>query len=121
MLLILLLRYPDNFQEIIDLGTGDPRFAETTALHGAVISRPRPPRSYERHWPRKAWPAAEHEPTRTSTAVGTPTPRPGLQRIVPQRSLQIANTTLADCRLAKSVLPSGLKQAPAHSLPSCPG
>jgi ankyrin repeat protein len=32
-----LLRYPDNFQDIIDLGTGDPRFAEMTALHGAVI------------------------------------------------------------------------------------
>jgi len=32
-----LLRYPDNFQELIDLGMGDPRFAETTALHGAVI------------------------------------------------------------------------------------
>lgn len=32
-----LLRYPDNFQELLNLGTGDPRFAETTALHGAVI------------------------------------------------------------------------------------
>jgi ankyrin repeat protein len=32
-----LLRYPDNFQELVDLGTGDPRFAEMTALHGAVI------------------------------------------------------------------------------------
>ena len=32
-----LLRYPDNFQELQDLGTGDPRFAEMTALHGAVI------------------------------------------------------------------------------------
>jgi ankyrin repeat protein len=32
-----LLRYPDNFQDLIDLGMGDPRFAETTALHGAVI------------------------------------------------------------------------------------
>ena len=32
-----LLRYPDNFQELLDLGTGDPRFAEMTALHGAVI------------------------------------------------------------------------------------
>ena len=31
-----LLRYPDNFQELLDLGTGDPRFAEMTALHGAV-------------------------------------------------------------------------------------
>ena len=32
-----LLRYPDNFQELLDTGTGDPRFAEMTALHGAVI------------------------------------------------------------------------------------
>jgi ankyrin repeat protein len=32
-----LLRYPDNFQELVDLGTGDPRFADMTALHGAVI------------------------------------------------------------------------------------
>ncbi len=32
-----LLRYPDNFQELTDLGMGDPRFAEMTALHGAVI------------------------------------------------------------------------------------
>jgi ankyrin repeat protein len=32
-----LLRYPDNFQDLIDLGMGDPRFAEMTALHGAVI------------------------------------------------------------------------------------
>ena len=32
-----LLRYPDNFQALVDLGTGDPRFAEMTALHGAVI------------------------------------------------------------------------------------
>ncbi len=32
-----LLKYPDNFQELIDLGMGDPRFAEMTALHGAVI------------------------------------------------------------------------------------
>jgi ankyrin repeat protein len=32
-----LLRYPDNFQELQDLGTGDPRFADMTALHGAVI------------------------------------------------------------------------------------
>ncbi len=32
-----LLRYPDNFQDLVDLGTGDPRFAEMTALHGAVI------------------------------------------------------------------------------------
>jgi ankyrin len=32
-----LLKYPDNFQELNDLGTGDPRFADMTALHGAVI------------------------------------------------------------------------------------
>jgi ankyrin repeat protein len=32
-----LLRYPDNFQELLDLGMGDPRFADSTALHGAVI------------------------------------------------------------------------------------
>ena len=32
-----LLRYPDNFQDLLDTGTGDPRFAEMTALHGAVI------------------------------------------------------------------------------------
>lgn len=32
-----LLRYPDNFQDLDDLGTGDPRFADMTALHGAVI------------------------------------------------------------------------------------
>jgi ankyrin repeat protein len=32
-----LLRYPDNFQDLVDLGMGDPRFADMTALHGAVI------------------------------------------------------------------------------------
>jgi ankyrin repeat protein len=32
-----LLRYPDNFQDLRDLGVGDPRFAEMTPLHGAVI------------------------------------------------------------------------------------
>jgi ankyrin repeat protein len=32
-----LLRYPDNFQDLVDLGVGDMRFAEMTALHGAVI------------------------------------------------------------------------------------
>jgi ankyrin repeat protein len=32
-----LLRYPDNFQDLLELGMGDMRFAETTALHGAVI------------------------------------------------------------------------------------
>jgi ankyrin repeat protein len=34
-----LLRYPDNFEDLRDLGTGDPRFADMTALHGAVICR----------------------------------------------------------------------------------
>ena len=32
-----LLKYPDNFSDLADLGVGDMRFAETTALHGAVI------------------------------------------------------------------------------------
>jgi ankyrin repeat protein len=32
-----LLRYPDNFQDLVDLGVGDMRFADMTALHGAVI------------------------------------------------------------------------------------
>jgi ankyrin repeat protein len=32
-----LLKYPDNFQELADLGVGDMRFADMTALHGAVI------------------------------------------------------------------------------------
>jgi ankyrin repeat protein len=32
-----LLRYPDNVQELLELGVGDMRFAEMTALHGAVI------------------------------------------------------------------------------------
>jgi ankyrin repeat protein len=32
-----LLKYPDNFRDLIDLGMGDPRFAEMTPLHGAVI------------------------------------------------------------------------------------
>jgi ankyrin repeat protein len=32
-----LLRYPDNFQDLRELGVGDMRFAEMTALHGAVI------------------------------------------------------------------------------------
>ena len=41
--------------------------------------------------------------------------------IVPHRSVQMANTVLAPWRFAKRVFPSGLKQAPAHSLPSCPG
>jgi ankyrin repeat protein len=32
-----LLKYPHNFRDLIDLGMGDPRFADMTALHGAVI------------------------------------------------------------------------------------
>src|SRR5687768_17328889 len=32
-----LLKYPDNFNELADLGVGDMRFADMTALHGAVI------------------------------------------------------------------------------------
>jgi len=32
-----LLKYPDNFSDLADLGVGDMRFAEMTALHGAVI------------------------------------------------------------------------------------
>jgi uncharacterized protein len=32
-----LLRYPDNIQDILNLGVGDMRFDGMTALHGAVI------------------------------------------------------------------------------------
>jgi ankyrin repeat protein len=32
-----LLKYPDNFNELADLGVGDMRFADMTALHAAVI------------------------------------------------------------------------------------
>lgn len=32
-----LLKYPDNMEEIVDFGVGDPRFNEMTALHGAVL------------------------------------------------------------------------------------
>jgi hypothetical protein len=32
-----LLRYPDNVQDLLELGVGDMRFADMTALHGAVI------------------------------------------------------------------------------------
>lgn len=32
-----LLRYPDNIQDLLDLGVGDMRFDQMTALHGAVI------------------------------------------------------------------------------------
>ena len=55
--------------------------------------------------------AGRAPPRRTSAA----------QLIVPQRSVQIAKTAPAPWRLANSVCPSGLKQAPAHSLPVWPG
>ncbi len=32
-----LLRYPDNIQDLLELGVGDMRFDRMTALHGAVI------------------------------------------------------------------------------------
>jgi uncharacterized protein len=32
-----LLRYPDNIKNLLDLGVGDMRFDQMTALHGAVI------------------------------------------------------------------------------------
>lgn len=32
-----LLRYPDNIRNLLDLGVGDMRFDQMTALHGAVI------------------------------------------------------------------------------------
>jgi hypothetical protein len=34
---VTLLRYPDNIQDLLGLGVGDPRFNQMTALHGAVI------------------------------------------------------------------------------------
>lgn len=33
-----LLYYPHNIGELLDLGTGDPRWNRSTALHGAIIS-----------------------------------------------------------------------------------
>lgn len=33
-----LLYYPHNIGELLDLGTGDPRWSGSTALHGAIIS-----------------------------------------------------------------------------------
>lgn len=33
-----LLYYPHNISELLDLGVGDPRWDESTALHGAIIS-----------------------------------------------------------------------------------
>lgn len=34
----MLFTYPDNFDDLSELGVGDPRFNGMTALHGAVIS-----------------------------------------------------------------------------------
>ncbi len=34
----LLLTYPDNMNDLLDLGVGDPRWDGMTALHGAVMS-----------------------------------------------------------------------------------
>jgi len=34
----MLAHYPDNFDDLANLGTGDPRWDGMTALHGAVIS-----------------------------------------------------------------------------------
>ena len=31
-----LLRYPDNFQDLVDLGVGDMRFAEMTAARRVI-------------------------------------------------------------------------------------
>jgi len=33
-----LLYYPHNLSELVDLGTGDPRWSGSTALHGSIIS-----------------------------------------------------------------------------------
>ena len=33
-----LLYYPHNLEQLLDLGVGDPRWDESTALHGAIIS-----------------------------------------------------------------------------------
>ena len=33
-----LLYYPHNIDELLDLGVGDPRWDDSTALHGAIIS-----------------------------------------------------------------------------------
>ena len=33
-----LLYYPHNIEELLELGTGDPRWSGSTALHGAIIS-----------------------------------------------------------------------------------
>ena len=33
-----LKTYPENLNELVDLGIGDPRFNGMTALHGSVIS-----------------------------------------------------------------------------------
>ncbi len=34
----LLLYYPHNLDELRDLGTGDPRWDGSTALHGSIIA-----------------------------------------------------------------------------------
>ncbi len=31
------MRYPDNIKDLLNLGVGDMRFDQMTALHGAVI------------------------------------------------------------------------------------
>jgi hypothetical protein len=33
-----LLYYPSNIQQLLDLGTGDPRWSGSTALHGAILA-----------------------------------------------------------------------------------
>jgi hypothetical protein len=33
-----LLYYPHNVDELVDLGVGDPRWDDSTALHGSIIS-----------------------------------------------------------------------------------
>jgi ankyrin repeat protein len=33
-----LLYYPHNIEDLLDLGTGDPRWSGSTALHGAIIA-----------------------------------------------------------------------------------
>ena len=33
-----LLYYPHNLEELVNLGVGDPRWDDSTALHGAIIA-----------------------------------------------------------------------------------
>jgi ankyrin repeat protein len=33
-----LLYYPHNIADLLDLGTGDPRWSGSTALHGAILA-----------------------------------------------------------------------------------